>query len=93
MKLGGAARADPASSDALSNASAPRVCKKFNTLTVLGWGPTPLIWLSFCRYAFPASRGFLAISPAANLADDLISPKNRYVNKNQSLIKMNERSD
>src|ERR1700674_685847 len=91
MKLGGAARADPAGSDALSSASAARVCKKFKT--VLGWGPTPLIWLSFCRYAFPASRGSLAINPAANLADDLISPKNPYVNKNQSLIKMNERSD
>src|SRR5258708_38199667 len=93
MKLGGAARADPASSGAVSNAAAARVCKKFKTLTVLGWGPTPFIWLSFCRYTFPASRGFFAIDRAANFANELISSKNPYVNKNQSLIKMSERSD
>src|SRR5258708_22492672 len=93
MKLGGAARADPARSGALSSATAARVCKKFNRSTVLGWGTTPLIWLSFPRYTFPASRGFFAICPAAKLADELIASKNPYVNKNQSLIKMSERSD
>jgi hypothetical protein len=93
MKLGGAARADPASSGVLSSATAARVCKKFNRLTVLGWGPTPLIWLSFFVIRFQPAADSLRFVLAAELGDELISSKNPYVNKNQSLIKMSERSD
>jgi hypothetical protein len=99
MKLGGAARADPASSGALSRATAESVCKNLegvcenpNRHAALVWGPTPFIWLSFLLLpASPAGRVFL-IHPAATFADKLIAPKFTVVNKNQSLIKMSERS-